>query len=106
MDDKQFKNACKSAGTWFIANYFLLAKMWSGNRKKLVEIIYNNDKTDADIRWTRTRVNALFRIIENGREIEALQKVVNSAKTAKLHPESLIIAENILKSLKYASFQE
>ena len=105
MDDKQFNDAFKSAGGWFVANYYLLAERWCGSSSELAEVIFKNDKTDSDIQGTKTRVNSLFRIIENGRGVEALKKVVESNKIEKLHPESKIIAKNILKSLIYSSLK-
>ena len=105
MDDKQFNDAFTSAGGWFVANYYLLAKWWRGSSSELAEVIFKNDKTDSDIQGTKTRVNSLFGIIENGREVEALKKVAESDRIEKLHPESKIIAKNILKSLIYSSLK-
>lgn len=101
MDEKQFNDAFTTAGGWFIADYFLLAKMWKRSNTELAEVIYYNDKTDSDISGTKARVNALMRIIKGEKEKEALMKICHSDKIAKEHPESIVIAANILKSMKY-----
>jgi len=96
MDDKQFIDAFTAAGGWFIANYYEIIADYRGENKELALLIFEGG-TDSKITGTMTRVSSVKRIIEGGRQVDALVKIRDSKSIARLHPESSKIASNILK---------
>ena len=115
ITDKQFINSYRSAGLWFVALYmeeFLLRVDELDDdllKNKLIEEIYDNGENtfDKEISGTRTRVNALYRIIKAGRVIEALEIAINSKRLKKSFLKQLVRqktcwTELIQASLKYS----
>ncbi|GKX31355.1 hypothetical protein SH1V18_38350 [Vallitalea longa] len=74
MNDKQFIDAFTSAGGWFIAKYYEMIADFCGENKELVLLIFE-DGTDKRITGTSTRVSSVKRIIEGGRQVDALVKI-------------------------------
>lgn len=111
ITQKQFINSYRSAGLWFVALFmeaFLLRidELHDPYKKtKLIEEIYNNGKGfDKEEGGTRTRVNCLFRIIEAGRVIEALDVAVASARLRNDFRDASNQAEDLLKRIKSGEF--
>lgn len=108
ISEKQFINAYRSAGLWFVALYmeaFLLRiDELKDNvlKTNLIEEIYNNGENafDKEINGTRTRVNSLLRIIESGRVIEALEVAVGSISLIRNFPSAVDTAMNLIESIK------
>jgi len=107
ISQKQFINAYRSAGLWFVALYmeaFLrrIDELRDRNKKtKLIEEIYNNGEgPDKDESGTRTRVSCLHRIIEAGRVIEALEIAAGSERLRNDFPDAANEAEDLLKRIK------
>ena len=96
ITDKQFDDAFTSAGGWFILTQFETVYEWKGDKRDLVDKLYLEgfDKTRTG---TSTRVSSLIRIIDNGRGKEALEKVRDSAKINRIHPEACAMANDILR---------
>ncbi|WML52378.1 hypothetical protein RCG17_23845 [Neobacillus sp. PS3-12] len=111
ITQKQFINSYRSAGLWFVALFmesFLLRidELCDPNKKtKLIEELYNNGQAfDKDEGGTRTRVNCLFRIIESGRIVEALETAAVSERLRRDFPDAANKAENLLKRIKSGEF--
>lgn len=77
----------------------------SNKKTKLIEEIYNNGQgSDKEVGGTRTRVNCLLRIIEAGREIEALEVAVTSERLRNDFPDAAKQAEDLLKRIQCDDF--
>jgi len=113
ITDKQFINSYRSAGLWFVALYmeaFLLRIDELDDdllKTKLIEEIYDNGENtfDKEISGTRTRVNALYRIIKAGRGIEALEIATNSKRLKKEFPEAASQAKDLLDRINTGRFK-
>jgi hypothetical protein len=111
INQKQFINSYRSAGLWFVALFmeaflFRIDELRDHNKKtKLIEEIYNNGEGfDKEEGGTRTRVNCLFRIIEAGRVIEALDVAVASERLRNDFPDAAYQAEDLLMRIKSGEF--
>lgn len=111
INQKQFINSYRSAGLLFVALFmeaFLLRidELRDPIKKtKLIEEIYNDGQSfDKEEGGTRTRVNCLFRIIEAGRVIEALEVAVASERLGNDFPDAAFQAEDLLKRIKSGKF--
>jgi hypothetical protein len=108
ISKKQFINAYRSAGLWFVGLYmeaFLIRideLRDNIQRTKLIEEIYDNGENafDRDIGGTRTRVNSLKRIIEAGRVNEALEEVIKSNRVTRENPEAVKRAKDLLEIIE------
>ena len=107
MTDKQFNDAFTAAGAWFIALY---SEVVIGNierlnydkdyKKQFIQNIYNDGNgPDKDESGTNVRINSLMRVINGGRIIEALEKIVNSKRVAKDFKEAIVEAEKLLTQI-------
>ena len=112
ISDAQFQKAYRSAGLWFVALYmeaFLLRidELKDESRKtKLIEEIYDNgNNADRDEHGTRTRVNSLWRIIESGRVIQALETAAVSDRLNKDFRDAYDTASNLLLRIKNGDFE-
>ena len=111
ITDKQFQNAYRSAGLWFVALYteaFLVRideLRDDVKRTHLVEEIFNNgegpDKTEGG---TRTRLNSLWRIIRAGRIVQAIELAANSSRLQREFPEAAQTARELLNRIENGSF--
>lgn len=105
INNEQFKRAYQSAGVGFICQYityFLENKKRLEDReekRKIIEEIYeaSNDKY---ITATRTRVNALLKIIQANRVKESLEVVINSKQTRQRYPKDILRVERLLETLE------
>jgi len=76
---------CKTAGLWYVGSFMMEfldhRDEWSDPEKKNDFIKYMFDEYgagDTDISGTTTRVNAMIRIVESRKVVEALQLVLDS----------------------------
>ncbi|MDB2110732.1 hypothetical protein PMW03_11310 [Clostridium paraputrificum] len=97
MDDKKFENAFNSAGAWFILNQIEEFLDWDeGDKSTLIKNMHAKGFDD-EVIGTRTRVNAILRLIKNGWVKRALEKIQTSEKINRMHPEARMLAEDIIK---------
>lgn len=111
ITEAQFQKAYRSAGLWFVALYmeaFLLRiDELKDNAKKaeLISEIYNKgENADKDEGGTRTRVNSLWRIIESGRAVQALEVAANSDRLKNDFHDAYETANDLLKRINSGEF--
>lgn len=111
ITDEQFQSSYRSAGLWFVALYmeaFLLRIDELRDKAKktyLVEEIYNNGESfDKEENGARTRVNALSRIIESGRSIQALETASSSERLKNDFPDAAKTATDLLERINSGDF--
>jgi hypothetical protein len=75
--------------------------------KMLIEELYDNGENtfDKNIGGTRTRVNSLYKIIQSGREIEALEQVIKASKVSNKNPQAILDAKDLLSRIKLGTFR-
>lgn len=101
ISNKQFVNAYRSAGLWFVVIYMEPAILRIEelrnleSKNKFIEEMYDNN-----IGATRTRVNCLLKIIKSGRIKEVLQIATNSTRLNNKYPEAIIKAGILLEKIK------
>lgn len=108
----QFEQAYRSAGGWFLALYmeaFLLRikdlNNDLDNKKKLIDEIYNNgDGPDNDRSGTITRVNAMMRIINGKRVMDALEKAAFSEKLLNEFYEAYETANVLIERINHGAY--
>ena len=96
ITDKQFEDSFTAAGGWFVAVYYETVADWRDEKSKLVDKIFA-EGTDSKRTGTTTRVSSLQRIIDNGRSVEALEKISVSEKIKKQNPTSVVETARILR---------
>ena len=111
ISESQFQIAYRSAALWFVALYteaFLLRIHELKDevfKTKLIEEIYNNGEAfDDKESGTRTRVNSLWRIIESGRTIQALEVAAKSSRLKNDFFDAYETANDLLKRIKTGEF--
>ena len=78
----ELMDVCRSAGLWYVGSFMLEMLMtrerWENKDTKgaFVEYMHHEYNCDSDISGTRTRVNAMIRIIESHKVEEALELVL------------------------------
>lgn len=79
------RDACRSAGVWYVGSFmieYLMRKeewMDPDRKQEFIKSMHEKYKgIDEDITGTRTRANAMIRIIEAGKVKEALDLVIQS----------------------------
>ena len=108
----QLKDVCRTAGLWYVGSfmleYIMRKEEWSDKDKKseFIKYMYTEySGIDDDISGTRTRANAIIRIIESRKVEDALQLVLeaNSQKLGCVEAKEnaqrvlLLLAEGKLK---------
>jgi len=108
ITDKRFIRTYRSAGLVFVCKYmeYFLTNLQKFDYKEIKDIIideiYNEGKNfDVKRAGTNTRVYCLLKIIYSGRIQEILQIASNSKWLAKNKPESIKIADNLLKRIVF-----
>ena len=71
-----------------------------GYKLEFVKQIFRESERDSDLGGTRTRVNALIRIIERHELIEALEYVIGSDNINRSDPDAVQTAKQTLQKLK------
>lgn len=95
MTDKQFDDSFTAAGGWFILTQFEKIADWKGEKSALVDEIFL-EGFDSKRTGTNTRVSSVLRLIRNDRGKEALEKIKDSDRINKTHPEAKKKAEDII----------
>ena len=95
ITDKQFEDAFTAAGGWFFLTQFELIKTWAGSKAELVDLVYSKG-FDSKRTGSNTRVSSALRMINSGRENDALIKIRDSKRINKEHPEAEQIAIKLL----------
>lgn len=102
-------DACRSAGLWYVGSYmleFLMRKeQWENPETKQSFIRYmftecGDGVCDKDIAGTRTRVNAIIRIIESRKVEDALELVLEADDSKLGCTESKVNAKETLARLR------
>lgn len=103
---KKLVNVCDSAALWYVGSYMLEFLMqrerWENPDTKNDFIRYMFEEYgagDGDISGTRTRVNAMIRIIESRRVEEALEEVLKANDSKLGCPQAKINAQIVLDKL-------
>ena len=87
MDDKQFKDAFTTAGGWFLLTQYEEIVDWKGTVSELVDYMYKKG-FDKRRTGTKARISGVLRILNNHRGKEALEKIHDSSRINKDHPEA------------------
>lgn len=96
MTEKQFDIAYTATGAWFFLTEYELIRNWRDDKYSLVDFIFKTG-SDTEKSGTVTRVNAVLRIIENNMDKNVLEKIKESPKISKEHPDARKLAELLLK---------
>lgn len=107
MDDSKMLSDIKSAGGWFVGEYattifekFDQLKSDKEFKAAFIKQIFRDRGRDSDLGGTRTRVNALIRIIERRELIEALEYIVASDSINKNDPNAIRSAVQTINKFK------
>jgi hypothetical protein len=107
MDDAKMLSDIKSAGGWFVAEYAALIvernnrlRNDKGYKAAFVQQIFRESGRDSELGGTRTRVNALLRIMERHELIKALEYVIGSDNINRNEPDAVKNARQTLNKLK------
>ena len=107
MDDSKMLSDIKSAGGWFVGEYattifekFDQLKSDKDFKAAFIKQIFRDRGRDSDLGGTRTRVNALMRIIERRKLIEALEYIVASDSINKNDPNAIRSAVQMINKFK------
>jgi len=107
MQDKTLKRNIKSAGGWFVGEYTaLILSKFNELEKDLdfknefVRELFNSQGRDRDYSGTRTRVNAVIRIVKSDKVIEALQYIVDSVRINNEEFKAVQMAKEALSEIK------
>lgn len=98
MKENSFETAFTAAGGWFFLTQYEVIRGWSRDKHELIDLLFNAG-FDSDKQVTETRVNAVLRIIKNNNGKNALEKIRNSTKINREHPDAKQLAEFLL--IKY-----
>lgn len=96
ITDKQFEDAFTAAGGWFILSQYETIHNWTGTKAELIDRLFTegfDNKRDG----TSTRVSSVIRIIEGKRGKEALEKIRDSSRINKIHPEAEKMANDLIQ---------
>jgi len=107
MQDKTLKRNIESAGGWFVGEYAVLIlkklnELESDKdfKNEFVREVFHNHGRDKDFGGTRTRVNAVIRIIKSNKIIEALEYVIHSDRINNEEPKAVEMAKVALREIK------
>ncbi|WP_051640945.1 hypothetical protein [Bacillus sp. MB2021] len=107
MQDKTLKRNIESAGGWFIGEYtaLILSKFNELENDKdfkneFVRDVFHSQGRDKDYGGTRTRVNAVIRIIKSNKVVDALEYIVDSVRINKEEPKAAQMAKEALSKIK------
>lgn len=107
MDNLKMLSDIKSAGGWFVGEYaelifekYAQLKSDRSYKSEFVKQIYRERGRDSDLGGTRTRVNALLRIIERRELIKALEYIIDSDTINKNDPNAIRCAIQTINKLK------
>ncbi|WP_433745143.1 hypothetical protein [Falsibacillus pallidus] len=106
MDNKLLKRNIASAGVWFVGEYtglileqFNRLESDKNYKNNFIETIFHQQGRDKDLGGTRTRVNAVMRIIKSNQAKEALEYVVHSSRLEIGEPKAVQKAQDALTNI-------
>ena len=85
-----------TAGSWFLLTQVECILDWTAEDSLLAETLYQKG-FDRDLSGTRTRVNAIRRLIENDMLGAAIEYIGNSPNVNRAHPEAHQLAQDVLE---------
>ena len=104
MKKTKMLNDIRSTGVWFVGEYagrilenIEHLKHDKGFKHDFMERIHKESDRDSDIGGTKTRVNALIRIIERNELEDALRYVIESKRVQDNDPQAIKAAEKTLE---------
>jgi hypothetical protein len=107
MEDKTLKRNVESAGGWFVGEYaaLLLSNFNELENDKdfkheFIGKIFHSHGRDSNFGGTRTRVNAVLRIIKTNKIVEALEYIIDSDRISKDEPKAIMMAKEALKEIQ------
>lgn len=107
MQDRTLKRNIESAGGWFVGEYaasilnkFNELESDTDFKNEFVREVFHNQGRDKDFGGTRTRVNAVIRIIKSNKIIEALEYVIDSDRINKEEPKAVQMAKIALSEIE------
>ncbi|MGQ4666837.1 hypothetical protein ACUIJN_13590 [Metabacillus halosaccharovorans] len=107
MQDKVLKRNIDSAGGWFVGEYATVMmdkynelENSKDSKIEFVKEIFHSQGRDKDYGGTRTRVNAVLRIIKSDKMIEALEYIIASERINKEEPKAVQMAKEALIEIK------
>ncbi|MFS0661296.1 hypothetical protein AB1L07_20975 [Niallia alba] len=107
MEDTNWKRNLESAGGWFVGEYasLIISKFRQLEndkeiKKEFIQNIFHSQGRDKDYGGTRTRVNAVLRIIKSDQIEEALEYIVCSERMKKEEPRAVQNAKETLMQIK------
>lgn len=107
MQDKVLKRNIESAGGWFVGEYAALIRKKFNQlendkdfKSEFVREVFHSQRRDKDYGGTRTRVNAVIRIIRSNKVIEALEYIIDSDRINKDEPKAIKMAKEALRDIK------
>ena len=107
MHDKGLKRNIESAGGWFVGEYAALIRNKFNQlendkdfKNEFVGKVFHNQGRDKDYGGTRTRVNAVLRIIKSNKMVEALEYIIDSDRINKEEPKAVKMAKKALREIK------
>lgn len=87
MTERQYVDALNATGKWAFVCLYELVKTWDGaDKRELVRHAYALG-LDSQEGGTRTRVNAILRIIEGREDRRTLDEIRNTPRVCNEHPE-------------------
>lgn len=102
----ELKDVCRSAGLWYVGSFMLEFLMqrerWENpdTKNDFVRFMFEEFGVgDSDISGTRTRVNAMIRIIESRKVEDAMQLVIDADDIKLGCDESKVNAQIVLDKL-------
>jgi len=105
----ELKDVCRSAGLWYVGSFMIeflkCREMWENpaTKSQFVRYMHEEYSLDRDMAGTRTRVNAIIRIVES-RYVEDALNLVLEANDKKLGClESKVNAQWLLDQLSDGS---
>ncbi|GLB61743.1 hypothetical protein NCCP133_38720 [Cytobacillus sp. NCCP-133] len=107
MQDKTLKRNIESAGGWFVGEYaaeilnkFNQLENDKNFKNEFVREVFHSQGRDKDYGGTRTRVNAVLRIIKSNKTVEALEYIISSDRINKEEPKAVQMAKDTLREIK------
>ena len=106
MQDKTLKRNIESAGGWFVGEYaglimnkFNELENDKDVKNEFVRDVFHSQGRDKDYGGTRTRVNAVIRIIKSNKLIEALEYIIKSDRINREEPKAVRMAKEELREI-------
>lgn len=107
MQDKVLKRNIESAGGWFVGEYaaiivdkYVQLENDKDFKNEFVTDVFIKQGRDKDYGGTRTRVNAVIRIVKSNKITDALDYIIASKRLIKEEPKAVQVAKKTLRDIK------